>query len=102
MEIRNYITTDFKAIDSQETIATVKDFWWFDFSHFPVVEEGIYIGSISSEDIENFDNDKKVVDYYTLASFFHKIQSRSIGSFLKPYEPHSCFDEKTAMLAIMK
>jgi predicted transcriptional regulator len=63
MEIRNYITTDFKAIDSQETIATVKDFWWFDFSHFPVVEEGIYIGSISSEDIENFDDDKKVVDY---------------------------------------
>jgi hypothetical protein len=27
MEIRNYITTDFKAIDSQETIATVKDFF---------------------------------------------------------------------------
>jgi hypothetical protein len=26
MEITNYITTDFKAIDSQETIATVKDF----------------------------------------------------------------------------
>jgi predicted transcriptional regulator len=77
MEIRNYITTDFKAIDSQETIATVKDF--FDdltFSHFPVVEEGIYIGSISSEDIENFDDDKKVVDYkYTLASFFTRTDS---------------------------
>jgi paraquat-inducible protein B len=45
----------------------------------PVVEEGIYIGSISSEDIENFDDDKKVVDYkYTLASFFHEqIQSGS-------------------------
>lgn len=72
MEITNYITTDFKAIDSQETIASVKDF--FDditFSHFPVVEEGIYIGSISSEDIETFDNDKKVIDYkYTLATFF--------------------------------
>ena len=77
MEITNYITTDFKAIDSQETIATVKDF--FDdltFSHFPVVEEGIYIGSISSEDIENFDDDKKVVDYrYTLASFFTRTDS---------------------------
>jgi Mg/Co/Ni transporter MgtE len=77
MEIRNYITTDFKAIDSQETIATVKDF--FDdltFSHFPVVEEGIYIGSISSEDIENFDNDKKVIDYkYTLAGFFTRTDS---------------------------
>ncbi|PKH66385.1 acetoin utilization protein acuB [Flavobacterium sp. ALD4] len=77
MEITNYITTDFKAIDSQETIATVKDF--FDdltFSHFPVVEEGIYIGSISSEDIENFDNDKKVIDYkYTLAGFFTRTDS---------------------------
>jgi Mg/Co/Ni transporter MgtE len=77
MEITNYITTDFKAIDSQETIGTVKDF--FDdltFSHFPVVEEGIYIGSISSEDIENFDNDKKVIDYkYTLAGFFTRTDS---------------------------
>jgi len=77
MEITNYITTDFKAIDSQETIASVKDF--FDeltFSHFPVVEEGVYIGSISSEDIETFDNDKKVIDYrYTLASFFTRTDS---------------------------
>jgi predicted transcriptional regulator len=77
MEITNYITTDFKAIDSQDTIASVKDF--FDdltFSHFPVVEEGIYIGSISSEDIETFDIDKKVIDYrYTLASFFTRTNS---------------------------
>jgi hypothetical protein len=57
MEITNYITTDFKAIDSQETIATVKDFF-FELPHFPVVEEG-FIGSIASEDIETFDNDKK-------------------------------------------
>jgi hypothetical protein len=55
MEIRNYITTDFKAIDSQETIATVKDFFDLTF-HTSVVEEGIYI--VSSEDIENFDDDK--------------------------------------------
>ena len=77
MEITNYITTDFKAIDSQETIASVKDF--FDdltFSHFPVVEEGIYIGSVSSEDIDTFDTDKKVTDYkYTLANFFTRKDS---------------------------
>lgn len=77
MEITNYITTDFKAIDSQESISSVKHF--FDdltFSHFPVVEEGVYIGSISSEDIETFDNDKKVIDYrYTLASFFTRTDS---------------------------
>lgn len=77
MEITNYITTDFKAIDSQETIATVKDFFdELNFSHFPVVEEGIYIGSIASEDIETFENDKKVIDYrYTLEGFFTKTDS---------------------------
>ena len=71
-EIANYITTDYKAIDSQETIATVQDFFNdLNFSHFPVVEEGIYIGSIASEDIETFDNDKKVIDYkYTFEGFF--------------------------------
>lgn len=77
MEITNYINTDYKAIDSQETIAAVKDFFEdLTFSHFPVVEEGVYIGSISSEDIETFDNDKKVVDYkYTLGSFFARTES---------------------------
>jgi Mg/Co/Ni transporter MgtE len=73
-EITNYITNDYKAIDSQETIAGVQDF--FDdltFSHFPVVEEGIYIGSIASEDIETFDSNKKVLDYkYSLEGFFAK------------------------------
>jgi len=71
-EITNYITNDYKAIDSQETIATVQDF--FDecsFSHFPVIEEGIYIGSIASDDLETFDSFKKVLDYkYTLEGFF--------------------------------
>lgn len=71
-EITNYITNDFKAIDSQETIAVVQEF--FDeltFSHFPVVEEEIYIGSIASDDIETFDNDKKVIDYrFSLERFF--------------------------------
>jgi predicted transcriptional regulator len=52
MEITNYITTDFKAIDSQETIATVKDFFALNYSHFPVLEEGVFIGSIASEDIK--------------------------------------------------
>lgn len=77
MEITNYITTDFKAIDSQDTISNVKDFFdELNFSHFPVVEEGIYIGSIASEDIETFENDKKVIDYrYTLEGFFTKTDS---------------------------
>lgn len=71
-EITNYITNDYKAIDSKETIAVVQDFFnEFPFSHFPVVEEGVYIGSIASDDIETFDSIKKVFDYkYSLEGFF--------------------------------
>jgi CBS domain-containing protein len=71
-EISNYITNDYKAIDSKETIAAVQDFFnELPFSHFPVVEEGIYIGSIASDDIETFDSIKKVFDYrYSLEGFF--------------------------------
>jgi predicted transcriptional regulator len=71
-EITNYITNDYKAIDSQESIAVVQGF--FDeltFSHFPVVEEEIYIGCIASDDIETFDHSKKIIDYrYSLERFF--------------------------------
>ena len=72
MEITNYITTDYKAIDSQESIAAVRDFFDdLNYSHFPVVEEGVYIGSIVAEDIETFEDSKKVVDYkYSLEPFF--------------------------------
>ncbi|KIA96072.1 MULTISPECIES: CBS domain-containing protein [unclassified Flavobacterium] len=71
-DITNYITNDFRAINSQETIASVQDFFAdLSFSHFPVLEDGVYIGSIASDDIETFDSDKKVIDYkYTLEHFF--------------------------------
>ncbi|MEG1024503.1 CBS domain-containing protein [Flavobacterium plurextorum] len=71
-EITNYITNDFGPIDGQETIASVQDFFAeVNFSHFPVLEEGIFIGSISSDDVETFDSDKKTIDYkYTLERFF--------------------------------
>jgi len=71
-EIINYITNDFRAIDSQETIASVQDFFAdLNFSHFPVLENGIFIGSIASDDVETFDTDKKIIDYkYTLERFF--------------------------------
>ena len=71
-EITEYITNDFKAIDSLDTIAAVQDFFHdLHFSHFPILEAGIYIGSIAADDIETFDSAKKVVDYrFTLEGFF--------------------------------
>jgi CBS domain containing-hemolysin-like protein len=71
-DIKNYVTNDYKAIDSQEIIGAVQDFFAdLNFSHFPVIEEEIFIGSIATDDIETFDTDKKVIDYkYTLDHFF--------------------------------
>ena len=71
-EITEYITNDFKAIDSNDSIAVIQDFFSdLHFSHFPIVEEGVYIGSIASEDIETFDSDKKASDYrFALEGFF--------------------------------
>jgi predicted transcriptional regulator len=71
-DLKDYITNDYKAIDPQETIEAVQDFFSdLTFSHFPIIEEGIFIGSIAADDIETFDSDKKVTDYrYTLEHFF--------------------------------
>ena len=63
-EINDYINNDFKALNSQETIADVQDFFAdVSYSHFSVVEEGIYIGCIAADDIDTFDSDKKIIDY---------------------------------------
>lgn len=74
MKITDYITNDYKAIDSQETIETVKDFFaQLHFSHFPILEEGIYIGSIAADDVETFDDGKKIIDYkYTLEPIYSR------------------------------
>ena len=71
-EILNYITNDYKALDSQETIFDAQDrLDEISFSHFPVVEEGVYIGCIIKDDLETCDGDKKVADYrFTLEPFF--------------------------------
>lgn len=71
-DLKDYITNDYKAIDANETIGSVQDFFGdLSFSHFPVIEDEIFIGSIAAEDIETFDSDKKVNDYkYVLEHFF--------------------------------
>lgn len=71
-EITDYINNDFKALDIKETVEAVQDFFAeVNFSHFPVIEESVYIGSIASEDVETFDLDKKISHYrYTLEGFY--------------------------------
>jgi predicted transcriptional regulator len=70
--LSDYINNDFKAIESSENIANVQDFFTkINFSHFPIIEENIYIGCIGADDVDNFDIDKKVANYrYALEGFF--------------------------------
>ena len=72
--LSDYINQDYKPLDVQESVAVVQDFFVeVPFSHFPVLEEGVFVGNLSSEDVETFDFDKKISDYkYTLEGFFTK------------------------------
>ena len=72
LEIKNYLHNDFKAIESYETIEFVQDFFAdVSFSHFPIVEVSVYIGSISAFDIETFETKKSLKEYrYVLEGFF--------------------------------
>ncbi|MCL9804819.1 acetoin utilization protein acuB [Flavobacterium amniphilum] len=75
--LSNYINQDFKPFDIKENIARVQDFFTdFNFSHFPVTEEGVFIGNISSEDASSFDFSKDLTDYkYTFEGFFTRKNS---------------------------
>ncbi|MBC7440706.1 MAG: acetoin utilization protein acuB [Flavobacterium sp.] len=70
--LSEYINNDFKPIESSENIAIVQDFFAeINFSHFPIIEDSVYIGSIAADDVENFDADKTVSNYrYALDGFF--------------------------------
>lgn len=71
-EITDYINNDYKPLLIEESISSVQDFFAeAPFSHFPVVEERVYLGSINAEDAETYDSDKSVSDYrFNLEGFF--------------------------------
>jgi Mg/Co/Ni transporter MgtE len=73
-ELSEYINNDFKPFSSQETVAEIQDFFADStFSHFPVLDHGVYLGSISSVDAETFETEKSIVDYrYALEGFFFR------------------------------
>ena len=75
--LSEYINNDFKALKIDEPISEVQDFFEeINFSHFPVLENDIYIGSISKNDLETFDFDKNLSDYkYSFERFFTRENS---------------------------
>lgn len=72
LEINNYISTEYAAFDSSNSIKEVEEFSKkVPFLHFPIVEDSVFIGCISKNDLETFEQDKKITNYrYSLEVFF--------------------------------
>ena len=71
-ELIDYLNNDFKPLKTTDSIANTQDFFTeFSYSHFAVVDDSVYIGSIAADDIENFDSDKTLNEYrYGLEHFY--------------------------------
>jgi Mg/Co/Ni transporter MgtE len=64
LEILNYINNDYKPLKSNELVESAQDFFAdFTFTHFPVVDNGNFIGNISSDDCSTCDSNKVIKDY---------------------------------------
>lgn len=72
LEINNFICTEYPAFDSSTSIKAVEEFSnTVPFLHFPVVEDSVFIGSISKNDLETFEPDQSIKNYlYSLDVFF--------------------------------
>lgn len=70
--ISEYINNDFKPFLISESVSEVQDFFAENtFSHFPVIDSGVFMGCISANDSETFEFGKTILDYrYTLEGFF--------------------------------
>ena len=61
--LTSYINTDIKPLKHSESIADAQDlFAEFPYSHFPVTEDGVYIGCISKENAELLNSNSLIND----------------------------------------
>ena len=70
--LSEYINNDFKPFLISEAVSEVQDFFAEStFSHFPVMDNEVYLGSISVNDSETFEFGKTLADYrYAFEGFF--------------------------------
>ena len=66
------IRNDYKALQTSEQSQAVQDFFNdTNLSHFPVLEQDVFMGSLSQNDAETFTFDKDISNYkYTFETFF--------------------------------
>ena len=65
-QLSEYINNDFKPFVSTESVSEIQDFFSeVTYSHFPVMDNGIYLGCISAVDAETFETGiRKTVKWY--------------------------------------
>jgi predicted transcriptional regulator len=70
--LSEYINNDFKPFSGTDTVAEIQDFFAEStYSHFPVLDDDVYLGCISAVDAETFETNKTMADYrYALEGFF--------------------------------
>jgi hypothetical protein len=75
--LSDYINHDFEPLNGKDSIASAQDFFIdVNFTHFPVIENGIFIGNVSAEDVDGFDFSKNLAEYkFTFEGFFTRINS---------------------------
>lgn len=72
IEVEKYIHTRILPFDVAQQVALAQDFFIDNgFSHFPITDQGVYLGCVVADDVETFDADKTIGDYrYTLEGFY--------------------------------
>ncbi|MCR5860830.1 acetoin utilization protein acuB [Flavobacterium sp. J372] len=72
IDIADFVNNSIKALNTTDRIDVAQDlFAEYPFSHFPVLEEGVYIGCAGAEDTELMDIEKTLGDVrYTFDRFF--------------------------------
>ncbi len=72
MNIQPYITNDLKMPEITRPVSEIRTlFQEFGYSHIPIQQEGVFMGSISSNDVMAFDASEEIERYqYALEGFF--------------------------------
>lgn len=87
MQTSDYISKDVKALSPNDTIAKAqKLFEHLTFTHLPIVEDKIYLGSISEADVQIIDDsDKKITDFKYLYNTFFSFENTNWFELLKEF-----------------
>lgn len=71
-QLSEYINNDFKPFLVTESVAEIQDFFAENpYSHFPILDNGVYMGCIAAVDAETFETEKAIAEYrYAFEGFF--------------------------------